>query len=492
MSQVKDIAFIFCYDAYISDPQGPIGPMLLSAVLKEAGYQVKGFAFKSLDDEAFYREIEEYNPQMVMVSSTTGLHTKYASVVSEMKKRIPGLLAFLGGPHATFSPDVIKEYDFDVICLGEGEKPMVEYLDALNSGSDPYSIKNLWLKKGEEIIKNDLRPFLTDKELDELPFPDYSLIACFPHLLNSPKRWFMAGRGCPFNCTYCFNHKMRHMTTGRYVRMRSPLRVIEEIEYEVAKMNGQIKFIDFQDDTFIFDKKWLKEFTELYAERIKLPYHCHIEMTLVTDEICEILQKSNCKVTTFGLENGNEKLRRDVLKKKITNDQIIKGGRLLKKYGLFTISQNMMSIPYETNDTVCDTMDLNRKTFVDVVNLYYYIPFPDTQLGELARTEGFLKDNVFYPMSYYENIALQFPYDQNFIELHYMIFMGIDFRFFAWLIRFAFHKSTKLRRLCRKLLNKVYFSVYNNYYLKNHKSSRPDGAARYFHKHLNNILLSEK
>jgi radical SAM superfamily enzyme YgiQ (UPF0313 family) len=76
-------------------------------------------------------------------------------------------------------------------------------VEQLESGRKPGKIPNLYIKHGTRIERNEPRPFMED--IDGLPFPDREMWA--PRLANPlsrPSR--LAGRGCPYQCTYCCNH----------------------------------------------------------------------------------------------------------------------------------------------------------------------------------------------------------------------------------------------------------------------------------------------
>ena len=83
------------------------------------------------------------------------------------KFRIP---VILGGVHPTICPEIIHEESIDVVCRGEGEYAFLELLNNMEKGKDITKIKNMWVKKGNQIYKNDMRSLI--ENLDELPFPD--------------------------------------------------------------------------------------------------------------------------------------------------------------------------------------------------------------------------------------------------------------------------------------------------------------------------------
>ena len=134
----------------------------------------------------------------------------------------------IGGGHPTVLPEyVISDHNVDMICIGEGEGAIVELADRMEKNQDYSNILNLWIKTDKGIVKNTIRPLLQD--LDSLPFPDRDLFyryGCFAGNL-----YFISGRGCPFQCTYCCEHSFREIYKGRgkYNRLSSIYNIISEL-----------------------------------------------------------------------------------------------------------------------------------------------------------------------------------------------------------------------------------------------------------------------
>lgn len=103
---------------------------------------------------------------------------------------------------------------------------------------------------------------------------------------------FITSRGCPHNCSYCFNHKLKEMYAGqRYIRRRSVDNVIEEIRQ--AANNYNLEKVHFEDDTFNIGKQWLKEFAAKYP---KIPFKCNLRANLVDEEIIRLLSDKETRV----------------------------------------------------------------------------------------------------------------------------------------------------------------------------------------------------
>lgn len=147
-------------------------------------------------------------------------------LAQEMKKLLPDLQIWLGGPEVSFDADqLLKAYPFltGVIC-GEGEETFYQlaaaYKEAEKKGT-PFSEVCRGELKHEELVLSDV-PFLYD---DEAPFENRIL-------------YYESSRGCPFRCSYCLS------SIDKTVRLRDIEIVKKELAYFIEKKVRQVKFID--------------------------------------------------------------------------------------------------------------------------------------------------------------------------------------------------------------------------------------------------------
>ncbi|MBN1868368.1 cobalamin-dependent protein [Candidatus Sumerlaeota bacterium] len=428
--------------------QEPIGIMLLSALLKKAGHETCAL---NMDRAADLRaEIERLAPDMLAYSLVSNNYREVLRRNREIKTWFKGPAVF-GGPHPTFFPEMIEEEGVDVVCRGEGDEAMVELADALQAGKDIARIPNLWVKDGGEVHRNALRPLIED--LDSLPFPDREVTYRLVDRAQNGIHFAITGRGCPFDCSYCFNHLARKMAPGKYVRRRSVGNVIEELK-EVKARRGS-RLFSFQDDTFTMHPTWLAEFAEVYPREIGLPYACHGRADLIDEPMAEVLARSGCVMVCVGLESGNDHLRKDILDKHVSREDLLRASRVLRDYGILLLTQNLIGIPHETIDTVLETIDLNYRCRPEVMQLNLYTPHPATKLGRYACEQG-LFDGKFdaLPESFYEDFALDLPNKPDLLALVRLANPCLDFRHYLKAVKFASRLPRPLRRLAYAMLEK--------------------------------------
>ncbi len=377
------------------EPQGRIylGVAYLSAALKEAGHLMSLIHLvEPPTREELLARITEEEPRLLGFSCTTPMFPKVKEMARWVKEEL-GLPIVLGGAHATLDPQgCLEEPDIDFVCVGEGEEVIVELAEALEGRGDVAGILSLWGKWKGRKFTNPVRPLVED--LDSLPLPDRSI---FDISLMAPDQkeriTVMASRGCPYRCHYCSNHvqRSRYPNREKYVRFRSVDHLLAEIEGLAEKLDG-IHHVRFDDDILTLRRDWFEEFVKEYPRRIKLPFICNSRVDLLNEEKIRKLKEAGCITICMGIESGNPYLRREVLGRKMSDEKIIEAFHLCRKYGIGTVSLNMMGFPRETFSMVLDTVKLNAKAQPGLTQITVFYPFPGTILYDICREEGLLPE----------------------------------------------------------------------------------------------------
>jgi radical SAM superfamily enzyme YgiQ (UPF0313 family) len=240
----------------------PLGLMTLAAFIESKGYR-PGVCSCSITEAP-----QLFEKQMAQQSvAAVGLYCDYENRTAVesfsrfvLKKwNVPILV---GGPQAfALGHDFLSASGCSVLVRGEGEFALWELLDYyLHSRGNLAAIKGISFLDGAGNLQiTPEREFIRD--LDSLPFPKPS------HSLRSGRENFsvMTGRGCPFNCPFCYNSYRPQKT-----RMRSVQNVMAEIRHGLASC-PEVKYIWFADDTFTLDPERVLEFCRelslLRAER---------------------------------------------------------------------------------------------------------------------------------------------------------------------------------------------------------------------------------
>ncbi|MDM8528694.1 radical SAM protein [Anaerolineales bacterium HSG24] len=363
----------------------PQGIMSMSAILKEAGHDVQLTIAAQEDPVQFAKD---YQPDIVGYSVMTGSQYYYFKLNNAIRVALNGHtpMSIFGGPHSTFFPNIIQEDGVDGVCVGEGEGPVVDLANTLDNGGFQPDIPNWWFKVDGEIIRNPVRPLI--RKLDDLPMPDRDLIySKHAPTRNSPIKHFMTSRGCPYSCTYCFNHawyKIYKREKRGY--QRSVESMIEEVN--LVKEHYPLEQVVFLDDLFIIYVDWLEEFAEKFPKEVGLPFFCNVRSNLITPEKVDLLKKAGANTVSVGIESGNDRIRNDLLKRRMSRETIIETGRMLHDVGINLTSTNILALPTATLDDDLETMRLNTQAKVKYAHAFLFQPYPATELGEFTEKNG--------------------------------------------------------------------------------------------------------
>jgi anaerobic magnesium-protoporphyrin IX monomethyl ester cyclase len=414
----------------------PMNVMLLSALARQRGHATFLSIMSADDLEADLRRIR---PDVVAFSAKTGEHTTYIRANAVVKGYRPEIFTIMGGPHPTFFPGLIQTQPLDAVGVGECDDAWRELLDALEAGRSIDAIPNIVTHgnaakvlrprtRAPELVQlagaaasarpeydlevdpEHLRPRKT--VLDDLPFYDRELVYSKTHLARFPLRSFMASRGCPYQCTYCFEPRYNVMYAGKgpiYNRY-SVSRICAELRELQERWPTQ--FIKFYDDMFILDRKvdpWLEEFAEVYPREVGLPFFCLTRANVLTEENLAALKRAGLHSLTMSIEAGNEYIRNTIVKRHMKQEQIVQAYDLCSREGIVTFANTILGIPVRPEvmaqqgktaiDYDIESLDLNIRCRVTYADFPVLHPYPGCELTEYAVRYGFFDgdfDRLFF------------------------------------------------------------------------------------------------
>jgi anaerobic magnesium-protoporphyrin IX monomethyl ester cyclase len=337
--------------------------------------------------DKFSETVNKFNPSLIAVSAMT---TNYEKSLELIKKVRPKCKVVFGGVHPTLMPEaVLRQKEVDFVCIGEGEVALSELCESLETGKDFYQRKSLYRNSKETkrppVIKNGLSSFM---DLDLVPPPDLSIFDprhfFRPFLGNIYKGIFMStSRGCPRACCYCVNNRLRDLFKdcgASYIRFQSPKVIARNVEF--LKRKYGISWFKFSDDTFLLRPvKNMHELRDLLRP-LNIMFGCSVDPATVNEEKVKIAKEMGCVSMSIGIETGNEILRRKVLGRNISDEQIRKAIRIVKDHDIKISTFNMIGLPGETKENVFETIRLNKELEIPDANVYILYPFPGTKIYE--------------------------------------------------------------------------------------------------------------
>lgn len=367
----------------------PLDLAYMAAMLEQKGFacHIRDFAAEKTGWEEVEEELKSFKPDLVAMSVTTPTLEQDLITCTIAKRVLSRVWTVAKGAH--FTPKdkeaLLKFKDLDLAIRGESEHAIVE----ISEGKPFSQILGLTYRFHEELVHNEIRPFIDVVDLDQLPFParhllDNTLYAA-PDT-GRPITMIDAGRGCGFQCIYC----AVSVASGYKFKSRSPQNVVDEIEDCVSK--HQIFDFFFRADTFTWNEKWVLAFCqEIIARKLKIRWGCNSRVDTLSEERLKWMKKAGCWVVGFGMESGSQE-NLDRMKKRAKKEDAVKAVEMCNKFGIRSYGLFLIGLPWETRKMVEETIAFMKEvnpSFVDV-NIAY--PLPGTEFYEIAKKMNLFKE----------------------------------------------------------------------------------------------------
>ena len=424
----------FCQDVMVEQ----MGVMCVSAVLKDAGHTTEIFFDDQRRPDRFMKELADFEPDIVAFSILTPSAPWALRMVKRVKQELDAITVF-GNVHAIVCPAIIEEPGVDIVCLGEGEFPMRDLCARIDAGEEYSSIDGFWVKTDTGIVKNPMCAELVD--LDAMPFHDRPLYDKYAFFRHSRYLRLVLGRGCPFRCTFCTNPVMADKYgRKRYVRKLSPERAIAEIEHTIRNRPAKVKFIFFADEVFWVTNAWLREFCALYKERIRIPFCGAFRFGPIAEEDVQLMAEAGCKAVAFAFETGDEKQRRELMNKNVSDELILELSGLLRKCNISYCASAFFGLPGDTFNDHIQRLAFYRKANPTYLWTTFFQPYPGVSLSEHPEVKKALPEAKAFEAPLHGDMYLDLPDRERLVALKKVYFLCMKFPWLepllVWLTRF--------------------------------------------------------
>lgn len=345
----------------------PLGLMYIAAFLESNGFKVSIIDAEKdlLDTKNVLKKITEISPKYAGITSTTPEFPKVKELFDSIKRIMPRIVTVGGGPHFSAVP-VSRDgsYDnIDYIVVGEGEKALLKIVN--------------------ESAKEKVVEVPNESPLDELPFPARHLINYDYYQFPMPGKGMIrmdtvvTARGCPFSCLFCFNRNTK-------VRYREIKKCVDEIELSHNKYNTE--FFMFLDDTLTISKNRTTELCDEIIKRglhKKIAFYANARADSIDFDTLRKLKQAGVVEISMGVESGNQQILNMVNKgTKIKQYQQVYSW--MRKLGFETRGSFILGHPYETHQTVRDTINFAKRLKLVRVSCCIMTPYPGTKVYQMA------------------------------------------------------------------------------------------------------------
>jgi radical SAM superfamily enzyme YgiQ (UPF0313 family) len=258
-------------------------------------------------------------------------------------------------------------------------------IEAINNGLSAESIPGTAYIVNDN-IKINTELFLTEEELNALPFPAWELIdqslyarkSSFATVGCRPYATIITSRGCPFHCVYC------HQTMGKVFRKRSAESVLAEMEFLLCQHG--YKEIEIVDDCFNLDRERMHAILNGIIKRfgeIKLHFPNGLRADILEPDELALFKKAGTVSACFAIDTSSPRLQK-MIKRNLNIEKAFASINASVKEGIYTTVNFMLGFPTETYEEACNTVNLASRSSLHRAMFMRVTPFVGTELADMV------------------------------------------------------------------------------------------------------------
>ena len=294
--------------------------------------------------------------------------THVETVIREIKKIMPNLTIWLGGPEVSYDVKELLQRLPEVtgVMFGEGEQTFLELMQHYHGEGKLLSeIEGIaYRDEDSRIHENPWRPVI---DLSSVPFV-YEDMAEFQNKII----YYESSRGCPFSCSYCLS------SVDKCLRFRDLELVKKELQFFIDAEVPQVKFVD---RTFNCNHKHAMTIWRYLMEHDRgiTNFHFEISADLLNDEELQLIgqMRPGLIQLEIGVQSTNERTIQEI-QRTMKFSQVSKSVHYInEKKNVHQHLDLIAGLPYEGLESF-------KESFNDVYRLY-----PEQlQLGFLKVLKG--------------------------------------------------------------------------------------------------------
>jgi radical SAM superfamily enzyme YgiQ (UPF0313 family) len=339
------------------------------------------------------RDICAHTPDVVGFMTECDSYHHVLQIAAQIKALSPQTAVVLGGPHASLvaRQTLDRVTGVDAVVIGEGERTFPELLDSLTA-STPWAVPGALISVRRDsrngsarVLDGGPRELIAD--LDRLPIPAYDL-----YRPDAGEELFVeAGRGCPFQCTFCSTAPY----WNRRHRVKSPQRLLDEVMY-VRELFGVTR-AHFTHDLFTTDRKWVRRVCRALIDAdVPIRWTCSARTDTVDEPLLAEMAEAGCDAIYFGIESGSDRILREI-RKQIPLEHSFAMLDACKRAGITPNAGFIVGFPTEDAESARDSFAAYERALrlgCRPTHLFVFCPFAGAsiypQLQELECTGHFV------------------------------------------------------------------------------------------------------
>jgi len=365
----------------------PLGIGYVGAVLEKLGHDVAliDMEAEDLSLEDLRIQVDGSSPEIIGITTTIMSMTQ-AKAIGDLFSDYP--LIVYGGPQASLTPEYFIRRRNEIVVRGEGEIIIANLIKKFETNQGYLGIKGISFKNNHDKIEhNPEEDYISD--LDSIPFPARHLFnsKLYRKRLNGRKAAnFMATRGCPFKCIYCYHILNRKFRTRNHENILSEINMLKN-EYGVSG-------IYFYDDNLTLNRKWLTGLCQkLISREVDIKWRCLSSIKTIDKEFLKLMKDAGCVEIAFGVESGNQKTL-DRIPKQIKVEDSRRVLRDCRDIGIRSKAYVMIGFPWETKEDIRTSISFVEETIPNIVQFLIVTPYPNTELWKTIVDMGYKIEGV--------------------------------------------------------------------------------------------------
>jgi len=378
---------------------------LLGAVLRARGHDVSLLILESCDEAALDAALTGAAPDAVALY-VESLSADLARRVAGSLARITGAPLLLFGPHPARCPDDgLSMSGVQAVAIGPADLAIPAYLDAPQEGLKHLKTPGLWIKCETGIMRNaPVRP------------PESFSDPGAPGVASAKPGFALAETGPPARDLYPSDLVL---DSGGYVEVcvarggetrqadahvpvphpqpaapwpviHRPLRAILQEMFTLAEEHLDMAGFRITNRRWVSAPEWLAKFAGAYAARLGLPFRTVLAPRDVTDAVAPLLARAGCEEVLIEIGSGSTLIRNDILGLEVSAADFVDAFGALRRAGVRSAARIEVGAPYETAESLNETLALLKRLDPDRVEAVLHFPAPGTRSEEAARVNGWL------------------------------------------------------------------------------------------------------
>lgn len=413
------------------NPLPPMGMGYLAAVLREYGFNVKiidslgrgwhirnllrpGIIKIGLTDKMISREIDSFKPEVIGISNLFSKQFNNALELARLIKSIDrNILVVIGGAHPTADPDSVMAHAvFDCLVEGEGEIPLLKFLQYITGKVSESALEAVYIRDGDNIRYYPRKSWL---DFEKIPFPAFDLMNLELYFgLNSShgkrrhERFMpiITSRGCPAKCVFCSAHKVG----GYNFRKRNIESVIEEMKF--LRRHYSIKELMFEDDNVTLDTRRAHNlFVRMVDEQFDFEWDTPngVAAFALNNKIVALMKRAGCYHINLAVESGNQEHLSMNIKKPLKLCNVPPLVDYCRRLNISVNAFLVFGVPGETVETIWDSVKFAASMGIYRPYISIATPYPGTELFEICRQRGYLKEDFGYEDLHIRSFCIDTP-----------------------------------------------------------------------------------